>query len=260
MADNITAKIQVRRGELDDLPTLAEGEFGYALDHRRLFIGNTPVTFTADGVTSVFTIQDRSIIPTHLKVLLNDTPLEPFINYQIAGTDIVFAESDVPGKAENDYNGQELARVREEQGQPSLTLEEAAEQGLLVPLEMPVLTVSFNTELVTSNVINNTIRVPLDANVTEEKDTGVSFSLVNYNTAFFDYSLKTSTGAFKVGTLKLITDGDICHVDESSTGVYGYIPIQFNGRVDGNRLHLTYINTDPHPANFYYSVKLWNTI
>ena len=39
-----TAKIQVRSGDLADLPILAPSEFGYAKNAQRLFIGNDPVT------------------------------------------------------------------------------------------------------------------------------------------------------------------------------------------------------------------------
>lgn len=38
------SKIQVRSGNLEDLPQLSVGEFGWAVDARRLFIGNDPNT------------------------------------------------------------------------------------------------------------------------------------------------------------------------------------------------------------------------
>ena len=44
------SKIQVRKGNLADLPILDAGELGYATDKKRLFIGNVaPATITANG-------------------------------------------------------------------------------------------------------------------------------------------------------------------------------------------------------------------
>ena len=41
------SKIQVRSGNIADLPQLAVGEFGWAVDEKRLFIGNDPNTIGA---------------------------------------------------------------------------------------------------------------------------------------------------------------------------------------------------------------------
>ena len=49
------AQIKVRQGNLSDLPILATGEFGYATDVQRLYIGNTPLTQTANGSDTIFT-------------------------------------------------------------------------------------------------------------------------------------------------------------------------------------------------------------
>ena len=46
------AKLQVRRGNQTDLPVLDEGEFGYASDTQRLFIGNAFETFAGTGTAS----------------------------------------------------------------------------------------------------------------------------------------------------------------------------------------------------------------
>ena len=49
------AQMKVRQGNLADLPVLQPGEFGYALDQQRLYIGNTPVSQAGDGTTTLFT-------------------------------------------------------------------------------------------------------------------------------------------------------------------------------------------------------------
>ena len=48
-------QIKVRNGNIADLPILEPGEFGYATDVQRLFIGNNTVTRSGDGVTTAFT-------------------------------------------------------------------------------------------------------------------------------------------------------------------------------------------------------------
>jgi hypothetical protein len=45
---------QQRGGNLADLPILLAGEFGYALDAKRLFIGNTTASLNGDGATVAF--------------------------------------------------------------------------------------------------------------------------------------------------------------------------------------------------------------
>ena len=53
---NVVAQIKVRQGNLADLPILEPGEFGYALDRQRLYIGNNPTPSQAgDGSTVAFT-------------------------------------------------------------------------------------------------------------------------------------------------------------------------------------------------------------
>ena len=53
---SVVAQIKVRQGNLADLPILQPGEFGYATDTSRLYIGNVPPTAQAgDGTTTIFT-------------------------------------------------------------------------------------------------------------------------------------------------------------------------------------------------------------
>ena len=64
------AKLQVRRGNQTDLPVLDEGEFGYASDTQRLFIGNAFETFTGTGVANqVLTLTAKTAKPDTLTVL-----------------------------------------------------------------------------------------------------------------------------------------------------------------------------------------------
>jgi hypothetical protein len=88
-----TSKIQVRRGPLSDLPILDEGEFGYALDYHRLFIGNTPLSFTGNGKTKRYTVQDRTILPNQISVLVDNSEVNIGVEYTLEETDIVFANA-----------------------------------------------------------------------------------------------------------------------------------------------------------------------
>ena len=221
MAENITAKIQVRRGVLEDLPILAQGEIGYALDERRLFIGNIPITFIGDGTTTRFSIQDRTIISSHLHVTVNSLAVSPGIEYVSEGTNIIFAT--------------------------------APEAGATI-------IVSFNTEISTQrHVLDTNLASALDANVFTPRRLGVNFNLSNFNSAVFEYSLRTSNNSFKMGTIRLITDGNIVQVDDIATGI-NFIGIEFSAEIESNRVHLTYTNKTSETANFYYNIKLWNTI
>lgn len=220
MADNIIAKIQVRRGELEDLPVLDEGEFGYALDYRRLFIGNTPMIFTADGVSNRYTIQGKTIVPGQVKILLDGNEVEQYVIYNFEDSDIVFAEA---------------------------------------PTEGTIITVSFNTELSVVNEKATRDRIVLSPETVG--DTGLSWSLANYNSASIEYSLKNSNGDMNIGTIKVITNGVDTSVIEMGGGI-GASQISFDARIDTveNKLYVTYDNPLPFAANFFYSIQLWNTI
>lgn len=231
MAENTTAKIQVRRGNLEDLPILAEGELGYALDYRRLFVGNEPIRRTGNGTDYKFTIQDRHVITGQLSVNLNGYRLTNQFDqittgqtpdYNIEGTDIVFATAPAAGTE---------------------------------------IVISSNTEIVTQAYLMDMSYSPLYKNVLNPSNAGLNFNLSTYNTGFIEYSIKNTQGAMRLGTLKLIVDTNTntVHVDDISTGI-GYTDVVFGGKVENNRFFLTYVNRDNSPLNFHYSIKLWNTI
>lgn len=205
---------------MEDLPVLDEGEFGYALDHRRLFIGNSPMTFTADGVSNRYTIQGKTIVPGQVKILLDGNEVEQYVVYNFEDSGIVFSEA---------------------------------------PTEGTVITVGFNTELSVVNEKATRARIVLDSE--SVADTGISWSLANYNSASIEYSLKNSNGDMNIGTIKVITDGVDTSVIEMGGGI-GESQIRFDARIDTveNKLYVTYENPLPFTANFLYSIQLWNTI
>lgn len=220
MAETIVAKIQVRRGELDDLPILDAGEFGYALDYNRLFIGNDPVTFTGDGTTTRFSIYSRSILPGQLKVLVDGMQVEPGISYAIQNTDIVFAEP---------------------------------------PAASQIITVSYNTELSVVNQRVSLDSIFINDN-SYNQDLGINWSLANFNSASIEYSLRNTNNEMNIGTIKIITDGAAVSVVDSGGGIGNSQITFDGRIGPDNRLYVTYTNPTNYTANFFYNIQLWNTI
>lgn len=229
MAETIIAKIQVRRGELDDLPVLDEGEFGYAVDYRRLFIGNTPLEFITDGVTRSFTISDKSLIPGQMIVRIDGVQEAPGINFNIDDTDIVWNTPPAAGK---------------------------------------VVSITYNTEVaVVNNNMNPTMEVLQLSGNTSDADVGLNWNIANGNSAIINYSLANTNGDMHIGSLKLITNANIvtnqANILVGVTDIGGGIGnsgITFDARVADNRVYLTYSNSTQYHANFYFNIQLWNTI
>lgn len=383
MPTTTISKIQVRRGPLSDLPILDEGEFGYALDYHRLFIGNTPLTFTGNALTKRYTVQDRTILPNQISVLINNSEVNIGVEYSIDETDIVFASA--PNAAEEIVytvignnpsffvgngstnslivqgytEGSELVVVSYKNYDPinyvPLDVVRVFGQGTAFPnhiqlsstagLEVgqlfivvlnpisglvagqnyyirsingdkitisltedpntPIVTfnqtltglararaggdllqltenytfngtnltfldgnvpegaaeikISFNTEVKVQNSSDPHFRLPLSAEVFAVRDTGLSFSIPEANTALVDYSIRTSDEKLRVGTLQIITDGATGKIYDTGQAM-SEDDIVFKLRIEANRLYLTYSNEGTASANFYYSIKLWNTI
>ena len=67
MSETRISKIQVRRGNIVDLPLLDAGEFGYALDEQRLFIGNEITEIgIGNGLQKTFALPNLSEYPAGL--------------------------------------------------------------------------------------------------------------------------------------------------------------------------------------------------
>ena len=74
MAITSISRMQQRRGLRDDLPTsLAEGEFGWCLDTRELFIGNGPAFGENTQVLTAYG-QNSQIINTRFRTILSTIP------------------------------------------------------------------------------------------------------------------------------------------------------------------------------------------
>jgi len=93
MADTRISKIQVRQGNFSDLPVLDPGEFGYAKDVRRLFIGNDTVNVgTGNGALTQFTVPIALSEPNILTVFVDGVAVNA-ADYSISGTTLTFSSA-----------------------------------------------------------------------------------------------------------------------------------------------------------------------
>lgn len=242
MADTTIAKIQLRRGALDDLPALDEGELGYALDARRLFIGNAVQAFTADGVTTEYTISDGNLIPTQIGIKIN-------------GVDYTFSTLVTPGSTDLIFGVDETTIVFP-----------------IAPVEGAIIEVFLNTELQTirrtgpAHII--AIDVPVPAlDISGDPlfyDTGISWPATgpnSSNSASFRYSYRNTAGDMAIGEVKIIQNGDeVATVDSGTTLGTPGIVLDAVVHSDTNRIHIQYANTSEYTGNLHYSLELWNTI
>lgn len=74
------SKIQVRSGSIDDLPQLAVGEFGWATDDRRLFIGNDPNVIGPNP-------DNTEVLTQYSEIITNAPPIANTIFVQTTGND-----------------------------------------------------------------------------------------------------------------------------------------------------------------------------
>ena len=93
MADTRISKIKVRQGNFSDLPTLDPGEFGFAKDVRRLFIGNDTISVgTGNGVLTQFTVPIGLTEPGVLRVFVNSVAVNAS-DYTLVGTTLTFSSA-----------------------------------------------------------------------------------------------------------------------------------------------------------------------
>ena len=93
MADTRISKIKVRQGNFSDLPTLDPGEFGFAKDVRRLFIGNDTISVgTGNGVLTQFTVPIGLTEPGVLRVFVDGVAVNAS-DYTLVGTTLTFSSA-----------------------------------------------------------------------------------------------------------------------------------------------------------------------
>lgn len=237
--ETVIAKIQLRRGDFDDLPVLSEAELGYATDYDRLFIGNKPVTFQGDGVTREFNLRDASIIPTQIRISLDDEI--------IYDTDLLNEGMHASGPG---LSPEEVNFIQEIGGSKILFARP--------PLNDAVITVSYNSEILLNKQQQEKNTVLLDVTGDVVMKTKISWDVLLYNTAKMTYSYKAGE-ELVAGELFFITNGPgpnpTIKVKNTATDDL----IFFTAFIEDQRFHVAYVNFTA-PANLFYSLELWNTI
>jgi hypothetical protein len=237
--ETVIAKIQLRRGDFDDLPVLSEAELGYATDYDRLFIGNKPVTFKGDGVTREFNLRDAAIIPTQIRISINDEI--------IYDTDLLNEGMHASGPG---LSPEEVNFIQEIGGSKILFARP--------PENDADITISYNSEILLNKQQQEKNSVLLDVTDDVVTKTNISWDVLLYNTAKMTYSYKAGE-ELVAGELFFITNGPgpnpTIKVKNTATDDL----IFFTAFIEDQRFHVAYVNFTA-PANLFYSLELWNTI
>lgn len=227
MAETRITKIQVRRGDLADLPLLDEGELGYAKDEQRLFIGNALLSIgTGDNITTVFNIPVTSQLP------VSDTSLSSPVFY-VDGVE-------EPGATLINNNSQ-------------VQFSTPPGSGLSI-------TARFNGELAVINRPQKPGSVTLAASAPAGSDTGIQVDAAVFDHIIIDYSIKLGAGsALRVGQIRIAVDvaSDTLIIDDQYNTLTNTVNITFDGTVTNDVLTLTYENLETETATLKYTYKLW---
>jgi hypothetical protein len=230
MTDTLIAKVQLRNGNIADLPILSEAELAYATDQTRLFVGNLEYTIgTGNGVLTTFNIPSTSNVP------IPATNTE-FIKFYVNGVE----RSDVVV------------------GGTTVTFSVA-------PADTTTITMKYNSEIKLLNSSINPNSLLLSASVTVDfQDTGFAIDANIYDTVFINYSIKMLDGSdnitgYRIGTIKAIVDleGDDYILDDSYTSFNNDNSVLFDGRIQDGIFYLTYKNSSSSSATLKYKFETW---
>jgi hypothetical protein len=171
--DTLISRIQLRRGTFEQLPILKEGELGYAMDVKRLFIGNPSQAFVADD-SPYYDLTIRIARPSQILVFVDNTQKTPGVHYTVVGTRLTF-------------------------NNPQPTVGAIIEVGV-------------NNEVLIDRVNVPTEILPIMGSSLDEF-TGIFFDYTVYNTAYVEYSynsgINMQTGRIRMitnGTTVMVDD------------------------------------------------------
>jgi hypothetical protein len=177
--DTLISRIQLRRGNLEDLPILKEGELGYAIDKKRLFIGNPSQTIIGDD-SPYYDLGFKIARPNQIVVFVDNSQKTPGVHYNVVGTRLTF---NAPA-----------------------------------PDVGAVIEVGVNNEIVLDKADVPADTLPILATVTDQF-IGVYFDTTLYNTAVIEYSLKTGMNRMQIGQIRMITNGTDISVSDTSNSI-----------------------------------------
>jgi len=221
--EQFISRIQVRRGLLEDLPLLEPGELAYAIDQRRLFIGNPQQTFTGNGETANFTINQSLVRTSTIFFSLIDGVLQiPQYSFLPDRTVISFTNP---------------------------------------PPDGSVVTIGYNSEIRLYDGFQGTDLVYLEANKTNWTPTVVALEVDYANSGVFEYSIKSSQGMV-IGDLKFVTDGVMLDYSDTAQSTSNIEPVKLRLALtnNGQFIELQYINASAENARLYYNSRVWKTV
>jgi hypothetical protein len=238
---NILSKHTQRTGDLSDLPVgplngLLPGEFGYATDDYRLFIGNEEYAQDTNGTVNYgMPIDLNSVLPGSFEVYLeNDDP-------QI--------QTKLSNYTYHDF---------------TLTLSE-------IPPPNHKIVLYFNTEIMT-NQTPKKVSDPVRSETMSAPSTDQLFSYITINPSVFDnilirYTLNIVTESYKrQGTIRVSIDnvtGTFTIEDDYNSNCDGVaLDHTFDGVLESvdDRFILTYTTTDTQSAIFSWTEDNFNSI
>lgn len=238
---SVVAQLKTRSGNLADLPILAEGEFGYALDVQRLYIGNTPLTQTANGSDTVFTFNE---VDTDTDGTTDNNATLDF------GNRVTYAIYINDGSTETlQANGTDY------------TTQDSAVTFTTAPTNGHIVKVYYNTEVITSSPDSGSVVDPVNRSLAvaaSATNAGIAVDGSNYDYVDIDYILKNSNGRRK-GTISVSIDatGNTSTLEDSY--VTSVVPTStdldntFTGVVASGVFNLQYTATNSSELSYVLS-------
>jgi hypothetical protein len=245
----ITARLIARTGLEQDLPMspgnyLQPGEFAYATDTGRTFVGNQPLPRVGDGIVTTFSFNqiDLESVQGTFRIWLFADDLDTVgteqlnnVHYTLSNETVTFFTPPAVDEIVRLYHNTELLVSKPDRQYGH------AEQRELAPVTSPE-----------STGIDIAISLPDPDN-----------NLVTlFDTINIDYVLYTSTGERRNGILRIAVDADSSTYtmdDNYTTNTVGSaMDITFSCVIAGNYLTLMYDDAT-FTTNMSYVVRNWNT-
>ena len=214
------SKIKVRQGNFTDLPLLDAGELGYAIDQRRLFIGNNTVSVgTGNGVLTQFVVS-TDVSDNSINAVFLDGAQVNAADYAIQGTTLTFATA------------------------PSIGA---------------VITINFNSEIDILKDGTTPHVISLAANGSSA-ETGFQIDTTQSNAVVMDYTLQSSNGARVGQLRFITdTNLSTVAIDDNYTET-GSVDVVFTLDIaTANTMKLMYTDNDNAISTFKYTYQLWNS-
>lgn len=236
------SRIQIRRGNYEDLPILADGELGLATDESRLFIGNKPIQLGLEGLAQYSipsSIISQNISAGRIKYFLgeaNNTGLAPLTvsNVSVGHRHITFAPDHLPG----------------------------------ITGGHKYLYIQFNSEILLGETLQITPRnilLPSTSGSSVHVSSPITYSATEIEACFIKYTLRSATLSIpiRVGSMSIVNSSDklsfndeyhsVRNVDNISDGSNN---IEFEASIVDGNVVIQYLAPD-NDVIMTFTIELW---